>query len=124
MRDYYLCYPAILTNTLVPQPGLPSILQNQLGVALDALTVRNQFRVWHELVLREHHKACRRSYISLSGPTGPNFSGLVPDLYVNDMRTLNTAGPHVILMVVVWFATHSFKMNRQVVVWSCRGCHS
>jgi len=39
MRDYYLCYPAILTNTLVPQPGLSSILQNQLGVALDALTV-------------------------------------------------------------------------------------
>ena len=38
MRDYYLCYPAILTNTLVPQPGLSSILQNQLGVALDALT--------------------------------------------------------------------------------------
>ena len=36
--DYYLCYPAILTNTLVPQPGLSSILQNQLGVALDALT--------------------------------------------------------------------------------------
>ena len=39
MRDYYLCYPAILTNTLVPQPGLSSILQNQLGVALDALTI-------------------------------------------------------------------------------------
>ena len=38
MRDYYLCYPAILTNTLVPQLGLSSILQNQLGVALDALT--------------------------------------------------------------------------------------
>ena len=38
MRDYYLCYPAILTSTLVPQPGLSSILQNQLGVALDALT--------------------------------------------------------------------------------------
>ena len=28
MRDYYLCYPAILTNTLVPQPGLSPILQN------------------------------------------------------------------------------------------------
>ena len=40
MRDYYQCYPAILTNTLVPQPGLTSILQNQLGVALDALTRR------------------------------------------------------------------------------------
>ena len=39
MRDYYLCYPAILTNTLVPRPGLSSILQNQLGVALDALTI-------------------------------------------------------------------------------------
>ena len=39
MRDYYLCYPAILTNTLVPQPSLSSILQNQLGVALDALIV-------------------------------------------------------------------------------------
>ena len=39
MRDYYLCYPAILTNTLVPQQGLSSILQNQLGVALDALTI-------------------------------------------------------------------------------------
>ena len=38
MRDFYLCYPAILTNTLVPQLGLSSILQNQLGVALDALT--------------------------------------------------------------------------------------
>ena len=39
MRDYNLCYPAILINTLVPQPGLSSILQNQLGVALDALTL-------------------------------------------------------------------------------------
>ena len=39
MRDFYLCYPVILTNTLVPQPGLLSILQNQLGVALDALTI-------------------------------------------------------------------------------------
>ena len=39
MRDYYLCYPAILTNALVPQPTLSSILQNQLGVALDALTL-------------------------------------------------------------------------------------
>ena len=39
MRDYYVCYPTILTNTLVPQPGLSSILQNQLGVALDALTI-------------------------------------------------------------------------------------
>ena len=38
MRDFYLCYPAILTNTLVPQLGLSSILQNQLGMALDALT--------------------------------------------------------------------------------------
>ena len=38
MGDYYLCCPAILTNTLVPQPSLSSILQNQLGVALDALT--------------------------------------------------------------------------------------
>ena len=38
MRDFYLCYPAILTNTLVPQLGLSSIVQNQLGVALDALT--------------------------------------------------------------------------------------
>ena len=38
MRDFYLCYPAILTNTLVPQPSLSSILQNQLGVAVDALT--------------------------------------------------------------------------------------
>ena len=38
MWDYYLCYPAILTNTLVPQPSLSLILQNQLGVALDALT--------------------------------------------------------------------------------------
>ena len=39
MRDFYPCYPAVLTNTLVPQPGLSSILQNQLGVALDALTI-------------------------------------------------------------------------------------
>ena len=38
MRDYFLCYPAIRTNTLIPQPSLSSILQNQLGVALDALT--------------------------------------------------------------------------------------
>ena len=42
MRDFYLCYPAILTNTLVPQLGLSSILQNQLGVALDALTRRRK----------------------------------------------------------------------------------
>ena len=34
-----MCYPAILTNALVPQPGLSSILQNQLVVALDALTI-------------------------------------------------------------------------------------
>src|SRR3989337_4545006 len=39
MRDFYLCYSAILTNTLVPQPCLSSILQNQLGVAPDALTI-------------------------------------------------------------------------------------
>ena len=39
MRDIYLCYPAIVINTLVPQLGLSSILQNQLGVALDALTL-------------------------------------------------------------------------------------
>ena len=39
MRDFYLCYPAILTNTLVPQPTLSSILQNQLVEALDALTI-------------------------------------------------------------------------------------
>ena len=39
MRGFYLCYPAILTNTLVPQLGLSSILQNKLGVALDALTI-------------------------------------------------------------------------------------
>ena len=38
MTDFYLCYPAIPTNTLVPQLGLSSILQNQLGLALDALT--------------------------------------------------------------------------------------
>src|SRR3954465_9120977 len=37
-EGHYLCYPAILTNTLVPQANLSSILQNQLGVALDALT--------------------------------------------------------------------------------------
>ena len=29
----------ILTNTLVPQPSLSSILQNQLRVALDELTI-------------------------------------------------------------------------------------
>ena len=45
MRDYNLCYPAILTNTLVPQPGFLSILQNQLGVALDALTL------WYDCLL-------------------------------------------------------------------------
>ena len=39
MRDFYVCYAAILTNTSVPQLGLSSILQNQLGVALDALTI-------------------------------------------------------------------------------------
>ena len=32
-------YPAILINALVLQPTLSSILQNQLGVALDALTI-------------------------------------------------------------------------------------
>ena len=40
------------------------------------------------------------------------------------MRTLNAAGPHVILMVVVWFVTHSFEMNRPVVAWPWRGYHS
>ena len=40
------------------------------------------------------------------------------------MQTLNAAGPHVILMVVAWFATHSFEMNRPVVAWPWRGCHS
>ena len=40
-RGVTLRYPAILTNALVPQPTLSSILQNQLGVALDALTMRN-----------------------------------------------------------------------------------
>ena len=39
MRDFYLCFPAILTYTLVPQLDLSSMLQNQLGVALDALTI-------------------------------------------------------------------------------------
>ena len=39
MRDFYLCYPAILTITLVPQLGLSSILQNQLGVAVDAIKI-------------------------------------------------------------------------------------
>ena len=34
-------FPMNLTNTLVPQLGLLSILQNQLGVALDALTNLN-----------------------------------------------------------------------------------
>ena len=38
-RDFYLCFPMNLTNTLVPQPVLSSILQDQLGVALDALTI-------------------------------------------------------------------------------------
>ena len=42
-------YPAILTNALVPQPTLSSILQNQLGVALDALTVSS-----HRSVLPEN----------------------------------------------------------------------
>ena len=37
-RDFNLCFPVNLTNTLVPQPRLSSILQNQQGVALDALT--------------------------------------------------------------------------------------
>ena len=50
MRDYYLCYPAILTNTLVPQPSLSSILQNQLGVALDALTISPFFVIDDKLV--------------------------------------------------------------------------
>ena len=39
-----MCYPAILTNTLVPQPGLSSILQKQLAVALDTLTVDLQLK--------------------------------------------------------------------------------
>ena len=38
-EGHYVCYPAILTNALVPQPNLSSILQNQLGVELDALTI-------------------------------------------------------------------------------------
>ena len=38
-RDFYMCSSMNLTNTLVPQPYLSSILQNQLGVALDALTI-------------------------------------------------------------------------------------
>jgi len=46
MRDFYLCYPAILINTLVPQLVLSSILQNQLGMALDALTDTSQDK-WH-----------------------------------------------------------------------------
>ena len=50
MRDFYLCYHAILTNTLVPQPGLSSILQNQLGVALDALTISPFFLIDDKLV--------------------------------------------------------------------------
>ena len=54
MRDFYLCYPAILTNTLVPQPGLSPILQNQLGVALDALTKGNQVITifGHDLIMK------------------------------------------------------------------------
>ena len=43
----YLCYPAILTNTLVPQPSLSAILQNQLGGALDALTEGLKLAVEH-----------------------------------------------------------------------------
>ena len=38
-RDFYPCSPMNLTNTLVPQPSLLTILQNQQGVALDALTI-------------------------------------------------------------------------------------
>ena len=34
-----MCYPAILTNTLVPEPSLSSTLQNQLGVALESLKI-------------------------------------------------------------------------------------
>ena len=52
MRDYYLRYPEILTNTLVPPPGLSSILQNQLGVALDALITPGKVfmtRGWGEI---------------------------------------------------------------------------
>ena len=39
------------------------------------------------------------------------------------MRTLNAAGPHVILMVVAWFVTHSFEMARvpQLGVGALRG---
>ena len=50
MRDFYLCYPAILTNTLVPQLGLSSILQNQLGVALDELTLLQHHQALDELL--------------------------------------------------------------------------
>ena len=46
-RDFYLCSPVNLTNTLVLQPSLLSILQNQLGVALDALT-------WSFVIQDEH----------------------------------------------------------------------
>ena len=54
-----MCYPAILTNTLVPQPGLSSILQNQLGVALDALTISPFLVIDDKLVeVFNGNKAC------------------------------------------------------------------
>ena len=67
MRDFYLCYPAILTNTLVPQLGLSSILQNQLGVALDALIVLPEYALLPKFVVPRHHvmNECDKLYVHI-----------------------------------------------------------
>ena len=69
----------IITNSIFYKSIDIGIKNRDLGAMHVYLTswLPNLIRVWHELVLREHHKACRRSYISLSGPTRPSFSGLV-----------------------------------------------
>ena len=67
MRDFYLCYPTILTNTLVPQLGLSSILQNQLGVALDALTVGMYSEYSHTCLWK---RTCMTSFVLPSRGSG------------------------------------------------------
>ena len=69
MRDFYLCYPAILTNTLVPQLGLSSILQNQLGVALDALTGSSSDLLQELLQLHERARLAMRSVAKALWPS-------------------------------------------------------
>ena len=60
-----------LINTLVPQLGLSSILQNQLGVALDALTVGNpHWQIPNSSVRTNSSETRRTSSLSLKNMTG------------------------------------------------------